>query len=128
MAYLDLSHAQGAGGFTTDTPPSRGASGFSGLEWSVIAVAERDPLASLKEPGRIATALGTLFGTLRNPRLADGRLEALRRIAVLAWHKSYAVPVSELRAFLAAGFSLEQYETLQASIGAGRSQTKRRSA
>ena len=127
MAYLDLSQAEGAGGVATNSP-SRDESGFSGLEWSVIAVAERDRLASLREPGRIATALGNLFGTRRNARLADGRLEALRRIAVLAWHKSYAVPVFELRAFLAAGFSIEQYETLQASIGAGRAQTGRRPA
>lgn len=91
-------------------------SGFSGLEWSVVALARRDRIASLREPGRIASALASLFGTARSPRLADERLEALRRIAVLAWHHGYAVPVSELRAFFAAGFSSDQYEMLQTSI------------
>lgn len=119
MASLNFAAADGAAPLATEAPTSA-ARGFSGLEWSVIAIARRDRLASLKEPGRVATALGTLFGTWQNARLADGRLEALRRIAVLAWHKSYAVPLSELRAFLAAGFSLDQYETLQTSIGRGR--------
>jgi hypothetical protein len=93
---------------------------FSGLEWSVIALAQRDRVASLREPGRIATALRVVFGTSRPGRLADSRLEALRRIAVLAWHHGYSVPVSELRAFFAAGFSKDQYEMLQTSIGRGR--------
>ena len=94
--------------------------GFSGLEWSVIALAQGDRVASLREPGRIAIALRALYGTARPSRLADGRLEALRRIAVLAWHHGYSVPVSELRAFLAAGFSTDQYEMLQTSIARGR--------
>jgi hypothetical protein len=93
---------------------------FTGLEWSVIALARRDRLGSLREPGRIATALRKVFGTSRPGRLADGRLEALRRMAVLAWHRGYAVPTSELKAFLAAGFSNQHYEALQASIGRGR--------
>jgi hypothetical protein len=94
--------------------------GFSGLEWSVIALAQKDSLSSLKAPGRIAKALGALFGTSTDTRLADGRLEALRRMAVLVWHKSWAVPLAELRAFKAAGFSLEHYEMLQASVSRGR--------
>lgn len=102
--------------------------GFSGLEWSVIALAGRDRLTSLDEPSRIAKALGSLFGTFKNARLADGRLEALRRMAVLAWHKSYAVPGSEIRAFQEAGFTADQYETLQASISRGRAQSGRRFA
>ncbi len=118
MAYLNF--AEGDAPVATRI---RSASGFSGLEWSVIALAERDRLPSLKKPGRIATALATLFGTSHNARLADERLEALRRMAVLAWHKSYAVPLSELRAFLAAGFSTEQYETLVSSISRGRAQS-----
>jgi hypothetical protein len=44
----------------------------------------------------------------------------LRRIAVYAWHHGYAVPMSEVRAFLGAGFSSDQYEMLQASIARGR--------
>jgi hypothetical protein len=102
--------------------------GFSALEWSVIALARRDPLSSLNQPGRVAKALASLFGLWRDSSLADGRLEALRRMAILAWRNGYAVPVSELRAFKAAGFSDEQYDVLQASIARGRAQSQRRSA
>jgi hypothetical protein len=106
-----------------DTAPT--APSFSGLEWSVIALAQRDRVSSLREPGRIATALRTVFGTGRPGRLADERLEALRRIAVFAWHHGYSVPMSELRTFLKAGFSTDHYEMLQASIA--RTRTARNS-
>lgn len=99
---------------------------FSGLEWSVVALARRDRVASLREPGRVAVALRRLFGTAPPGRLADARLEALRRIAVLAWHHGYTLPTSELRAFLKAGFSTDQYEMLQTSIARGRTTTGNR--
>ncbi len=130
MAYINFSETGTAHPLARDEREEVAAAseGFSGLEWSVIALAQRDRLATLRTPGRIATALGNLFGTTRNPRLADERLEALRRMAVLAWHHSYVVPVSELKAFLAAGFSVNQYEALQASIGQGRAQAARQRA
>jgi len=113
MAYLPLTGA---------------ASGrLSALEWSVVAFARRDSLASLREPGRFATALGSLFGR-RDRRAVDPRLETLRRIAVLAWHRGWQVPTSELRAFVRAGFSLDQYELVQASIARGRAADRRRNA
>jgi hypothetical protein len=115
--HFDVSAAAEVDEQSVDAPASPG---FSGLEWSVIALAERDRIASLREPGRIAKALGTMFGTTRPGRLADERLEALRRIAVLAWRRGYAVPVSELLAFIGAGFSTDQYEMLQTSIARGR--------
>jgi hypothetical protein len=62
-----------------------------------------------------------IFGGERpNPKLADQKLEALRRVAVLAWHKGYALPRHEIRAFHEAGFTPDQYETLLASISRGR--------
>jgi len=96
-------------------PPAR----LSALEWSVVALARRDGLGSLRAPGRMAVALRAVFRQ-HNPRLADERLEALRRMAVLSWHYGYTVPTRELRAFFAAGFSSDQYELLLASIGASR--------
>ncbi|MCW3836925.1 hypothetical protein ACFQ1E_13805 [Sphingomonas canadensis] len=107
--------------------PDIEAGRLSALEWSVVAVARKDGLASLREPGRVSLALGTIFGSSRpRPRLADPRLEALRRIAVFAWLKGYAVPPRELAAFLEAGFTPEQYETLQTSIGQARAADARR--
>ncbi|GGB41367.1 hypothetical protein GCM10011380_33530 [Sphingomonas metalli] len=95
--------------------------GLSALEWQVVALAQRDRMSSLNKPGRLAIALGTVFGPLQhNPRLADPKLEALRRMAVLSWHRGFSVPVSEIKAFHGAGFSPAQYETLVSSILAAR--------
>lgn len=91
--------------------------GLTALEWSVVALAQRDRIASLREPSPLSIALGRVFGTRRrDPNLADPKLEALRRMAVLSWHRGYAVPVHELAAFFAAGFNTDQYETMLASI------------
>lgn len=105
------------------TPRTRPA--FSPLEWSVVALARRDRLGSLREPGRISMAMGALFGDRPNPRLADPRLEALRRMSVMTWHYGYTIPSSELRAFLAAGFDADQYELLVDSITADRNSDRR---
>ena len=119
MAYMNFAELQGSP-VAAPADVVR-ATGFSALEWSVVAIAQNDRLSSLEEPGRVSMALGLLFGGQRpNPRLADTRLEALRRMSVLAWHKGYAVPVREIRAFHAAGFTTDQYETLLASISRGR--------
>ncbi|HWU93219.1 MAG TPA: hypothetical protein VN106_08240 [Sphingomicrobium sp.] len=104
------------------------AARLSALEWSIVAMAERDRFSSLREPGRIVAALGSLFGVRRPNRLANDRLEALRRIAVLAWHHRWNVPKSELHQFLAAGFSIDQYELIQTSIGQARSAAATRRA
>lgn len=90
------------------------------LEWSVVALARNDRLASLRPPGRISIAMGNLFGSSPNPRLADPRLEALRRIAVLSWHYGFAVHGSEVDAFVTAGFTIDQYELLVASMSPAR--------
>ena len=105
--------------------PSKDTSRLSALEWSVVAFAQRDSLASLREPGRLAAAVGSLFGR-RDRRVIDPRLESLRRIAVLAWHRGWQVPASELRAFVKSGFSLDQYELVQTSIARGRAAGRRR--
>jgi hypothetical protein len=131
MAYLDIAHA-----YSTDmgalpvyeTAPAGTAQGLSALEWSVVALARRDRVSSLGEPGRIATAMGRLFGTGSNPRLADPRLEALRRLAVLAWHHGYVVPKSEIKNFLSAGFTLDQFETMLKSISSERLNRGRRAS
>jgi len=101
---------------------------LSALEWSIVAMAERDSVASLREPGRLASALSSLFGVRRPNRLANERLEALRRISVLAWRHHWNVAKSELKQFLEAGFTLDQYELIQASIGQARASRGRKGA
>ena len=86
--------------------------GFSALEWSVVMLARHDRPSSLREPGRFQKFLGRIFGDGFNRRLADPKLEALRRMAVLTWHHSYSVPKHELHAFFEAGFNADHYELL----------------
>ncbi|CAN5320435.1 hypothetical protein BH10PSE15_BH10PSE15_11060 [soil metagenome] len=121
MAYLDLEHpfaapatARGTSGAAAATAPS-----FSALEWSVIAVARRDRISSLDEPGAISRAFGGLFGFGKASRLAEPKLETLRRLAVHAWRRGYALPASEVASFLKAGFTMAQAELLVASVTGG---------
>ncbi len=130
MAYMNFNDVGGVHSATAQ--PTRQsatndeAARFSALEWSVVAVAQHDRLSSLNAPGRMSAALGALFGERHNLRLADARLEALRRMAVLSWHHGNAVPASELAAFHAAGFTAHHYETLLASISSGRAARSRK--
>ncbi len=101
------------------------AAGFGPLEWSVVALAERDRPSSLATPGRLSLALSAVFGSKRrNPALADPRLEALRRLAVLSWHRD-TIAATEVEAFVAAGFTHAQHALLRASIAAARLRRKR---
>ena len=123
MAYLNFSPLQGdAVASPADVlPTTRPGGDFSALEWQVIAIAQHDRLSSLRRPSRLGTAFGVVFGSQRaNPRLADPALEALRRTAVLAWHRGYALPAQEIRAFHDAGYTSNQYEVLLASVSRGR--------
>lgn len=109
---------------TAISPPAR----LSALEWSVVAMAELDGLSSIRQPGRYTRALRTLFGVKQPNRLANERLETLRRVAILAWHYGWNVPKSEVAAFLEAGFSSDQFELIQRSLGQTRAARRRRTA
>ena len=128
MAYLDVANGAATATFpcaasnpVADTKPA-----LSALEWSVVALAQKDSMASLKRPGKMAVAMGKLFRPRTNPELADPKLEALRRIAVLAWHRGYAIASHEIHAFMSAGFSLAQYELVLGSISRGRNALNQR--
>jgi len=124
MAHLD-SAAETAANSGPWGASNDGRADLSPLEWTVVALAQRDRIASLNEPGAIARAFGGLFGLGRQSSLADPRLEALRRLAVYAWHRGYKLPVSEIKRFLAAGFSAGQFETLLASVANRRIERRR---
>lgn len=116
MAYLDLDNLFAAPVTArTQAVPVR-ETGFSALEWSVIALAKRDPLRSIDAPSRLSRAVGGLFGAGTSSRLADPRLEALRRVAIHAWRRGFALPVQEIDRFLAAGFTEAQLEILVTSV------------
>jgi hypothetical protein len=104
------------------------AASLSALEWSVVALARRDSLSSLRTPGPIGRAMAVVFGGTSESPIADPRLEALRRIAVYGWHRGFAVPPSEIDRFYEAGFSSDQLELLLTSIGRDRASRGRRRA
>lgn len=112
---IPLLHAQSEHPRSNFTPPD-----FTPTEWQIVELARRDGLASLRAPNRWDRLNSWIFGERVSPRLANGRLESLRRLAVEAWHRSYAVRPSFLEAFLKAGFSESQLETLLANISAQR--------
>ncbi len=121
MAYLDVplpprGCPQIVAAWSTPVPVTEQAAAVarsSALEIQVSAIAKRDP------PGVLSTVLGTLFGR-NNPKLADARLEALRRIAVLSWRRGYSVSPQEVHAFTDASYTPEQHESLLDSIFATR--------
>ncbi len=97
------------------------------LERSVIGIARRDGLSTLRQPGRLSRWLGLIFGVRISPQLADPKLEALRRIAVLSWRRGYAIASAEVKAFVAAGYSPAFYELVVDTIATARQAEARRS-
>jgi hypothetical protein len=91
---------------------------FSALEWSIIRLARGASLAAIREPSLVRRFYHWLIGRTGNRRLANDRLEALRRIAVLSWHFGFSVPGEDVADFLSAGFTPNQYELLVSSVRA----------
>jgi hypothetical protein len=98
---------------------------FSRLEWSVIRLSRVDGLSTLREPGRLRRFFNWLMGRTGSPVLANERLEALRRMAVLSWHYGFTVPGDDVANFLSQGFSPDQYELMVGSISDAISAPKR---
>jgi hypothetical protein len=106
MAYMETSSAAFRPETANRLPDSEVADlGRLGRdEWSVVDFARNDGLWSLTPNGILARVARTLFG-IQPPRpLANERLEALRRFAVIAWTKG-KVGVAQARELAAAGFS-----------------------
>ena len=114
MAYLariDMANAQQIG-----SPIQAAAPEFSPLEWSIIRLARVDGLSTIRAPGLVRRVYNWLIGRTGSPALANPRLEALRRIAVLSWHFGFSVPGDDVADFLSEGFSTDQYELLVSSV------------
>jgi len=97
---------------------------FSPLEWSVIRLARVDRLWTLRTAGRVRRFWNWLLGR-GNPELANPKLEALRRIAVLTWHYGFTVPGEDVADFIIAGFTADQYELMAGSINSALSAPRR---
>ena len=97
---------------------------FSTLEWSVIRFARLDRLWTIRAAGRIRRFWNWVLAR-GNPELADPKLEALRRMAVLTWHFGFTVPGNDVADFLSAGFSPDQYELMAGYINSALAGTRR---
>lgn len=97
---------------------------FSKLEWSVIRLARIDKLWTIRAAGRLHRLFNWVVGR-GNPELANPKLEALRRMAVLTWHYGFTVPGEDVANFLSAGFSPDQYELMAGSINSALSAPRR---
>ena len=106
------------------TAPRPAKPEFSPLEWSVIRLASVDKLWTLRTAGRVRRFWNWLLGR-GNPELANPKLEALRRIAVLTWHYGFTVPGEDVADFITAGFTADQYELMAGSINSALSAPRR---
>lgn len=95
------------------------AATFDPLEWRIIKSARADRLWTIRPFGRLRRFINWLANT-GSIRLANERLEALRKAAVLSWHFGYVVPGDDVTDFLAAGFTTDQYELMVNSISHAR--------
>ena len=98
---------------------------FNPLEWSVIRLARADSISTLRPAGRISRFFSWVMGRSGGPELANEKLEALRRMAVLSWHYGFTVPGDDVASFISAGFSPDQYELMVRSIRAAIGSPKR---
>jgi len=112
MAYLDLAFdlpraAIAAAAAPAAMPRHDNVVRLAPLERQVILLARSDRASSLRQPGRIDAALGWLFGWKPASKLADPRLEALRRYAVTFRLRGDALPAMETDRLLGAGFAVQ---------------------
>ena len=92
---------------STQVRPAELESVFSRIEQTVIALGRSDS-PSTRRDTRFGLMMERLFGIQPATRLADPRLEALRRMALLLTLSQPALEAEEVDAFLARGFSWEQ--------------------
>ena len=95
------------------------APAFTALELSIIRLARTDRMWTVREVGPFRRLWRGIIAR-GNPRLANDRLEALRKMAVVAWHFGARAPVTAIRKFLFAGFTRSHVEQLLATIEASR--------
>ncbi|MFC0204611.1 hypothetical protein [Novosphingobium soli] len=130
MAFIDFSDAAlQALPVALSHPAEVGREALTGLERRVVALARGDGLDTLRPQRKRGWLARLILGP--NPpsaMLANERLEALRRLAVQAWHKGYTLPVSALRDARAAGYSEDQIGAVIDIIGRERAPFRRLAA
>lgn len=91
------------------------------MERRIVALARNDGMQSLKTQRKRGWLARLILGpTPPSPMLANERLEALRRLAVRAWHHGYTLPVSALKEARDAGYSEAKIGAVIDTIGRNR--------
>lgn len=99
---------------------------LSALEHRIIDLARQDGLATLRPVKKRGWLLRLILGpTPPSAMLANEQLEALRRLAVMAWHHGYTLPVSAVKEAHRAGHSEAKIGTVIDIIGRARSPFRR---
>ncbi|SLK01065.1 hypothetical protein [Novosphingobium mathurense] len=104
-------------------------SALSDLEHRIVELARSDSLETLRPQRKRSWLARLILGPQPiSPVLANERLEALRRLAVQAWHKGFTLPVSAVRDAQAAGYSEAQVGAVIDTIGRKRAPFRRLAA
>ena len=122
MAFIDFTTAAAVG--APSVAASRAIGLFDRAEWSVIALARRDDMASLTPDSFWQRLRRRLFGIEAARPLANERLETLRRFAVLARLRRRRIDRHEIARFITAGFSRFQADVLLSLIDDARAQLR----
>ena len=104
MAFLDLDIGVPEGLTRSDVRPAPGIAKLGVQERRVVLLARTDPQSSLHR-GAVSRLSSLLFGIEPPHMLADTRLEALRRYAILYRDHRDAMASAEIEQARAAGFS-----------------------
>lgn len=86
------------------------------FELIVISMARLDKLDTLERTSWLQRAITLVFGLPSSNRLANKRLETLRRYAVLLYRASTGMDADAERSMSAAGFSLAQIEAVRSCV------------
>jgi hypothetical protein len=89
------------------------------LDWRIVETARENGPRSLNPDGKFGRFLKSFFGLPINRRLANDKLDALRRFSVRAWFWDL-IRTSDLRAFTDAGYSSNAAFQILAYVAASR--------
>ncbi len=103
--------------FQTDAPPSALPSApLSAVERHTMMLARGDGRRSVDNPGRLVRAMRSMAGVAAPNRLADPRLEALRRYSVLYRLDGAGLELEEDDKLEESGFTLAQAATIRREV------------
>lgn len=89
---------------------------LSDLDWKVVDVGLLDGPVSIDPDSFLSRLARSLFGLPVAPRLANERLEALRRFSIRAWYCDL-IRARDVRPLVAAGYSIADIFSILAHVG-----------